>query len=456
MIKFPDNFDFGSSTSATQTEGSKNGISGETIWDHLFQIKPDLFFNKMGPYKTSNFFNDYKTDIEFLEKTGHTAFRTSISWARLIPDGIGEVNQEAVDFYKDVFKRIKEKNIELYINLFHFDMPMKLQDIGGWENRKVVDAFAEYAKICFENFGDYVDIWFTFNEPIVHTECGYLKQFHYPMLVDSKKYIQVGYNTQLASSKAIEAFRETKLDSKIGIILNLSLAYPRSESDQEDVKAARIAQLFQNRSFLDPSIKGHFNQELVDLVMENDMTPYYEEEDLKIIKDNTIDILGVNYYQPMRVKKKKDEYEGIFRPEKYYDDYNKEGIRINPYRGWEIYPQGIYDIAMDIKENYGNIDWIVTENGIGVENEERFEKDGLIEDDYRIDFFKDHLSYIHKAMEEGANCHGYMVWTFIDCWSWLNEYKNRYGLVELDLKTGEKKLKKSGYWFKKLSENKGF
>ena len=111
---------------------------------------------------------------------------------------------------------------------------------------------------------------------------------------------------------------------------------------------------------------------------------------------------------------------------------------------------------MDIKENYGNIDWIVTENGIGVENEERFEKDGLIEDDYRIDFFKDHLSYIHKAMEEGANCHGYMVWTFIDCWSWLNEYKNRYGLVELDLKTGEKKLKKSGYWFKKLSENKGF
>lgn len=455
MIKFPNDFVFGSATSATQSEGSRNGISGETTWDYLFQTRPELFYNKLGPYKTSNFFNDYKEDIEFLDKTGHTAFRTSISWARLIPDGRGEVNQEAVNFYRDVFKRIKNKNIKLYINLFHFDMPMKLQEIGGWESREVVEAYKRYAKICFEKFGDLVDIWFTFNEPIVHTECGYLKQFHYPMLVDSRKYIQVGYNTQLASSKAVRAFKESGLKSKIGIILNLSLAYPRSESE-EDLKAASIAQAFQNRSFLDPSIKGHFNQELVDLVKESDMVPYYEEEDLRIIEENTVDLLGVNYYQPMRVMGKKKDDVTIFRPEKYYDDYQKKDIRINPYRGWEIYPQGIYDIAMDIKNNYGNIDWIVTENGIGVENEERFKVDGRIEDDYRIDFFKEHLTYLHKAIEEGANCHGYMVWTFIDCWSWLNEYKNRYGLVELDLETGEKKIKKSGYWFKELSDNKGF
>lgn len=455
MIKFPDNFVFGTSTSATQSEGSRNGISGETIWDHLFQIRPDLFYNKLGPYKTSNFYNDYIEDIEFLEKTGHTCFRTSISWARLFPEGRGQINQEAVEFYTDLFKRIKNKNIDLYINLYHFDMPMKLQELGGWENRDVVDAFAFYAKTCFELFSDYVDIWFTFNEPIVHTECGYLTQYHYPMLVDSKKYIQVGYNTQLASARAIREFRKLDLDSKIGIILNLSLSYPRS-NEKADLKAAKIAQLFQNRSFLDPSIKGHFNKDLVDLVKENGMEPYYEKEDLEIIKDNTVDLLGVNYYQPMRVKEKEKNDVDMFRPEKYYDTYHKKDIRINPYRGWEIYPEGIYDIAMDIKNNYGNIDWILTENGIGVEDEARFKKDGRIEDDYRIEFFKEHLTYLHKAIEDGANCHGYMAWTFIDCWSWLNEYKNRYGLVELDLENGEKTIKKSGYWFKKLSENKGF
>ena len=143
-------------------------------------------------------------------------------------------------------------------------------------------------------------------------------------------------------------------------------------------------------------------------------------------------------------------------PSKYYLTYDMPGKRMNPYRGWEIYPKALYDIAINIRDNYKNIEWIVSENGMGVENEERFRKNGQIEDDYRIDFIKEHLYWLNKAIEEGANCKGYQLWTFIDCWSWLNAYKNRYGLVELDLKTGQRKIKKSGQWFKKLSENNGF
>ena len=145
-----------------------------------------------------------------------------------------------------------------------------------------------------------------------------------------------------------------------------------------------------------------------------------------------------------------------FFPNYYYDSYEMPGRKMNPYRGWEIYPQGIYDIAINIRDNYNNIPWLITENGMGVENEERFIKDGMIIDDYRIEFMKDHLRYLHKGIEEGSNCFGYQVWTFIDCWSWLNSYKNRYGLVSLDLKTQERTIKKSGYWFKELSDNKGF
>ena len=143
-------------------------------------------------------------------------------------------------------------------------------------------------------------------------------------------------------------------------------------------------------------------------------------------------------------------------PSKYYLTYDMPGKRMNPYRGWEIYPKALYDIAINIRDNYKNIEWIVSENGMGVENEERFRENGQIKDDYRIDFIKEHLYWLSKAINEGANCKGYQLWTFIDCWSWLNAYKNRYGLVELDLNTGQRKIKKSGQWFKKLSENNGF
>jgi len=129
---------------------------------------------------------------------------------------------------------------------------------------------------------------------------------------------------------------------------------------------------------------------------------------------------------------------------------------MNPYRGWEIYPRGLYDIALNIRDNYGNIEWMVTENGMGVEHEGRFKTDDMIQDDYRIEFYEEHLTWLHKGIEEGSNCIGYHVWTFVDCWSWLNAYKNRYGLVELDLETQKRTIKKSGYWYQELLKNNGF
>lgn len=458
MIKFPDNFYFGSATSATQCEGAYNRDGkGLNIWDLWSNTEPNRFFNGVLSYDTSTFYDNYKEDIKLLKEIGHNSFRTSISWSRLFPNGYGEINKKAVEFYRNVFEELKKNDMEPFVNLYHFDMPASLQEIGGWENYNVTEYYKEYAKTCFELFGDIVKRWFTFNEPIVHVECGYLNCYHYPCKVDPKAAVQVAYHTALASAKAVREYHKLNQGGKIGIVLNLTPAYPRSDNPA-DVKAARIAELFANKSFLDPSVKGEYDSELIDMIKEHNIMPKYTDEDLNIIKENTVDFLGVNYYQPIRVcaRRSMPNPEAPFTPDYYYDNFEMPGRKMNPYRGWEIYPKGIYDIAINIKNNYGNIEWMITENGMGVENEERFKVNGRIEDDYRIDFYKDHLTWLHKGIEEGSNCIGYHVWTGIDNWSWLNAYKNRYGLVELDLKTQKRTIKKSGEWFKELSKNKGF
>lgn len=458
MIKFQENFYFGSAASATQTEGASNvDGKGKNIWDYWYESESFRFHNNIGPDTASTFYKNYVNDIKLLKETGHNSFRLSISWSRMFKDGFGDVNEKAIEFYNNVIDEMIKNGVEPFVNLFHFDMPYELQKIGGWENRLVVEYYAKYAKTCFELFGDRVKHWFTFNEPMVHVECGYYLGYHYPYKVDPKAAVLVAYHTALASALAVKEYKNLNSDGKIGIIINLSPCYPRSEY-KSDLKAAYIADLFCNKSFLDPAVKGEFNKDLVDIIKKHDLMPAIDLEDLKYIKENTINFLGVNYYQPRRVCAKANlpNPEAPFMPEYYYDNYEMPGKKMNPYRGWEIYEKGIYDIAINIRDNYGNIEWMITENGMGVEGEERFKVDGEIQDDYRIEFYKDHLTWLHKAISEGANCVGYHVWTFIDNWSWLNAYKNRYGLVSLDLDTQKRTIKKSGKWFKQLSENKGF
>lgn len=459
--QFPAGFWWGSAASGPQTEGVFEGDGkGASIWDYWYQQEPEKFFNGVGPEKTSQVYTRYQEDIQLMKETGHTTFRTSIQWSRLFPQGKGEVNQKAVDFYNAYIDELIANGIEPFMNLYHFDMPMALQEKGGWLNRETVDAYVAFAQTCFTLFGDRVKKWFTHNEPIVPVEGGYLYQFHYPNEINMKHAVQVGFHETLASAKAIKVYHEMNLDGEIGIILNLTPSYPRDENDPEDVKAAQIADAFFNRSFLDPAVKGTFPEELVTIVKELDMVPAMEADDLQTIRENTIDLLGINYYQPRRIMKKEspiDEAKSPM-PDDYFDNYDMPNKKMNPYRGWEIYEKGIYDILTNTRENYGNIKCYISENGMGVEGEERFvNADGVIEDDYRIEFVSDHLKYIHQAIQEGTNCVGYHMWTCMDNWSWTNAYKNRYGFISVDLANDAKRtVKKSGRWFKEVSDNNGF
>lgn len=460
--KFPKEFWWGSATSGPQSEGDFNKPH-KSVFDYWYEVEPEAFFDKVGPSVTSNFYNSYKEDLAMLKEIGLNSFRTSIQWTRLIKDlETGEPDEDAIRFYNDVIDETIKNGMIPVMNLHHFDLPIELYNkYGGWESKHVVDLFVKFAETAFKLFSDRVKHWTTFNEPIVVVEGEYLYQFHYPKLVDGKKAMQVLYNLNLASAKAIKKYRELGCDKdggKIGIVLNLTPAYPRSNSE-EDIRASKIADSVFNNSFLDPAVKGEFPEILVDILTKDNVLWDSTEEELNIIKENTIDFLGVNYYQPRRVMAKEsnfDESNG-WMPDKYFDYYDMPNKRMNPYRGWEIYPKAMYDIAINIKENYNNIPWYISENGMGVEGEEIYiNENGTIEDDYRIDFFKEHLEYLHKGIEEGSNCFGFHSWTPIDCWSWSNAYKNRYGYIALDLKTLKKSIKKSGRWIKEVSENNGF
>lgn len=461
FLTFPKGFFWGTASSGPQTEGRFEGDGkGENIWDYWYSKEPEKFFNHIGPDKASYNYQYYKEDVQLMKATGHNSFRTSIQWSRLIPEGVGAVNPKAVDFYNSFINELIANGIEPFINLYHFDMPMALQEKGGWLNRETVDAYVNFAKTCFELFGDRVKYWFTHNEPIVPVEGGYLYNFHYPNEVNMKHAVQVAFHEMLASSLAVKAYHESQ-DGKIGIILNLTPSYPRDENNPKDVKAAQIADAFFNRSFLDPAIKGEYPADLIALIKRLDMVPEHTSEDSQTIKENTIDLLGVNYYQPRRIKAKenpvdKDPLNPM--PDDFFDYYDMPNKKMNPYRGWEIYEKGIYDIMINVRDNYGNIPCYISENGMGVEGEERYiNTNGQIEDDYRIDFIKDHLRYLHQAIKEGANCLGYHLWTCMDNWSWCNAYKNRYGLISVDLdKKGKRTIKKSGYFFKELSDKNGF
>jgi 6-phospho-beta-glucosidase len=284
-----------------------------------------------GPQDTSTFYQHWREDIALLKALNHNSFRTSISWSRLIPDGIGEVNREAVAFYSTMLSELAEQGIEPFITLFHFDMPMVMQEKGGWENREVVEAFSRYAQICFDLFGHQVKHWFTFNEPIVPVEGGYLYDFHYPNVVDFKRAATVAYNTVLAHASAVRAFRAGHHSGEIGIVLNLTPSYPRSQHPA-DLKAAHHADLLFNRSFLDPVLRGEYPADLVALLKEYDQLPACHLGDKELIAAGKVDLLGINYYQPRRVKCRDSAVnpESPFMPEWLFDYYEMPGRKMNP------------------------------------------------------------------------------------------------------------------------------
>lgn len=458
QIAIPKDFILGAAASAWQTEGWSGKKAGQDSWlDLWYKNDRHVWHNGYGPAVATDFINRYREDVALMKQAGLTHYRTSINWSRFLTDyENATVDEEYAAYYDALFDEMHRQGIEPMICLEHYELPgVLLETYGGWGSKHVVELFVRYAEKVFERYHTKVTHWFSFNEPIVVQTRVYLDALRWPYEQNTSTWMQWNHHKVLATAKVVKLFREKGYRGSVGCILNPEVTYPRSRASH-DVLAAEMYDLFYNRVFLDPLVHGHYPQALFTLLEQHQVSWDYTPEELALIADNTVDELGINLYYPHRVKAPSRAWhpETPFHPAYYYEPFELPGRRMNKSRGWEIYPRIIYDMAMRIKNDYRNIRWFVAESGMGVENEAQFRnRDGIIEDNYRIDFISEHLYYTLLAREEGANCHGYMLWAFTDNVSPMNAFKNRYGLIEIDLDDNRaRRAKKSATWFRQLRD----
>ncbi len=455
-MDIPKNFILGASTSAWQTEGwcgkKENQDSYLDIW---YKNDRDVWHEGYGPAIATDLINRYQEEVDLMKTIGLTHYRTSINWSRFLTDYENAiVDEDYAKYYDDFLTKIVENGIVPMICLEHYEVPAELfNKYGGWNSKHVVELFVKFAEKVFERYHYIVKRWFVFNEPIVIQTRVYLDAERWPYEQNTNKWMQWNHHKNLATAKVVELFRRKHYQGSIGIILNPEVTYPRSSS-KEDKQAAKMYDLFYNRVFLDPAFNGQYPQELIDLLAKHQVQWDYTEQELEIIKKFTVDEVAINLYFPHRVKAPTTQWhkDAPFHPAFYYESFALPGRKMNKSRGWEIYPKIVYDFAMRVKQQYDNKSWFICENGMGIEDEKRFKNNqGIIQDDYRIDFISKHIYWTLKAINDGANCGGYMLWAFTDNVSPMNAFKNRYGLIEIDLEQNRnRRLKKSALWFKEL------
>ncbi|MGD8163585.1 glycoside hydrolase family 1 protein [Pantoea sp. FN0307] len=459
-IDIPVDFMLGAAASAWQTEGWHGKKAGQDSYlDAWYQHDRHVWHNGYGPAVATDFINRYREDVALMKACGLTHYRTSINWSRFLLDyETAEVDEEYARYYDSLLDEMEASGIEPMLCLEHYELPATLlEKYGGWGARKVVDLFVRYAETVFARYAHRVKRWFVFNEPIVVQTRVYLDALRWPYQQSTATWMQWNHHKNLATARVVALFRAGGWPGSIGTILNPEVTWPRS-SAPHDRHAAEMYDLFYNRVFLDPAIKGEYPPALLQLLAQHQVAWEYSDEDLALIAAHRVDEVGLNLYYPHRVKAPSRAWpaETPFHPARYYEPFELPGRRMNPSRGWEIQPRIVADIACRMRDEYGNFPWFIAENGMGIENEARFRNaQGEIQDDYRIDFIAEHLYEALLARQAGINCRGYMLWAFTDNVSPMNAFKNRYGLIEIDLENQrQRRMKKSARWFRQLRDSR--
>jgi beta-glucosidase len=440
--KFPEGFIWGVATASYQIEGSPLADgTGMSIW-HTFSHTPGNIKNGDTGDIACDHYKRYKEDVELMKELGVKGYRFSISWPRIFPKGSGEINQKGLDFYNRLIDELLSKDIIPFITIYHWDLPFELQLKGGWANRDIADRFAEYSKVLFENFGDRVKHWITLNEPWVVAFVGHLFGIHAPGMKDIFVTFHVVHNLLRAHAKAVEVFRNTVTDGKIGITLNNTAVTPASDSPEDKLAAETMHQMNNYPLFLNPIFKGNYP----DRVLENarQFLPENFEEDLPEIQ-KSIDFVGINYYSGSLVKY--DPESPMMKIKVVPRDLPKTEM------GWEIEPEGFYRILKGVHDEYSPKEIYVTENGAAFDDTV---EDGKVHDENRIDYLRKHFEQALRAIEDGVRLKGYFVWSLLDNFEWAEGYSKRFGLVYVDYPTQGRILKDSAKWYKDVIKNNGF
>lgn len=458
MIQFKEDFVWGCSTSSYQIEGAacEDG-KGPSIWDAFVRI-PGKTANGEHADVSCNFYHTFREDIALMARLGIKAFRFSISWPRILPSGTGKINEAGIRFYSEMIDCLIENHIEPYATLYHWDLPLDLQMAhDGWLNPEIADYFAEYAEVCFRNFGDRVKNWITINEPWVVAILGYGQGVFAPGRVSKTEPYLVAHNEILAHAKAVKIYREKyqeKQKGTIGISLNCDWREPKT-SRPEDQEAAERALLFFAGWFADPIWFGDYPE-----VMRNRIghkLPQFTPEE-KILVKGSSDFFGLNHYTTMfaansaKVGQNGSVYgNGGISEDQNVDlsvDHSWQRTTMN----WAVVPWGFRKLLEWIDKRYQHPVIYVTENGMSHNDTV---VDGKVNDAPRIDFIRSYLEACHQAIGNGADVRGYFAWSLLDNFEWALGYQKQFGLVHVDMNTLIRTPKASAWWYSKVIEQNG-
>ncbi|MBV9789211.1 MAG: beta-glucosidase [Chloroflexi bacterium] len=446
LTTFPDDFVWGTATAAYQIEGAVDEDGrAPSIWD-TFSHTPGKTFNGDTGDVACDHYHRWEADIKLMQDLGLQAYRLSIAWPRILPQGTGQPNVQGLDFYDRLVDGLLAANITPFITLYHWDLPQALQDRGGWANRETVDAFVEYADAVVGRLGDRVTHWITHNEPWCAGFLGHYMGVHAPGITDLKTALQATHHLLLSHGRAVPVLRSARAGAQVGITLNLSPSYPVSDSPA-DAEAAKRADGFFNRWFLDPLYGRGYPEDMQELFGE--ALPQIEAHDLDIIATPT-DFLGVNFYFPAVVRAVGPEVNPLGGEQRSADEAAAEGREITA-MGWEVNPDGLRDLLVRLQHDYQPKAIYITENGAAFEDQV---VDGAVHDPRRSAYIQSHLEASHQALTSGVPLRGYFAWSLMDNFEWAYGYAKRFGLIYVDYGTQERILKDSALWYKRvIAEN---
>ncbi|MEO8112187.1 MAG: GH1 family beta-glucosidase [Ginsengibacter sp.] len=439
---FGNEFIWGVSTAAYQVEGgcSTHG-KGASIWDVFVKRRNKIFQNHHGDI-ACDFYNRYAKDIGLMADLNIPNYRFSVSWSRILPNGIGAVNPAGIDFYNRVIDFCLELEITPWITLYHWDLPQELQKKGGWVNRDVIVWFEEFVNICVRNFGDRVKNWFVLNEPMVFTGAGYFLGVHAPGKKGLNNFLAATHHATLCQAHGGRLIKSLQPRSNLGTTFSCSHIEP-FRNTEKDVIAAKKVDALLNRLFIEPLLG--LGYPVNDLKIINRIDKFVKQNDEKNIVFN-MDFIGVQNYTREMVSH--TAFMPFIRAKIIKANRrNVEATLMN----WEIYPESIYNILKKFSTYAGIPPLMVTENGAAFTDEVI---DGLVDDPGRTKYLRDNVSQLLRARREGVNVTGYFIWTFLDNFEWAEGYYPRFGLVYVDFETQKRIVKSSGNWYAKFLKSK--
>jgi beta-glucosidase len=444
-LTFPKDFIWGAATAAYQIEGAvKEDDRGESIWDRFSHTPGKIKNGETGDIACDHY-HRFKADVALMKKMGLKGYRFSIAWPRIFPTGKGQPNQKGIDFYKALLDELLSQEIDPLVTLYHWDLPQALQDQGGWDNRQTADYFSDYAAYVFDALGDRVKKWLTLNEPSIVSLNGNAIGEHAPGFTDYALAIRVSHHLNLAHAKAIKIYRQSGQKGEIGATLNLTTVYPASDTPEDKAAAWRVDG-HNNRWYLDPVLKGAYPQDMLKLYSEKLNAPIIRSGDLELLASAKIDYLGVNYYSRKLVKNSLDN-SFLNHLELRPDGSSYTSM------DWEIYPQGLYDLLIQLDRDYHHPRIFITENGAAFNDQLQ---NNRVDDIDRINYTKAHFTAAYQAIQSGVALEGYYVWSLLDNFEWAHGFSKRFGLIFIDYLTQERIWKESAYWYKDVIKNNGF